>query len=81
MAAAAAGGAMCDFLYILKCFFHIFKLCFAVQRLFHIGIADALAFANQIVFQGSYSPKYLFKSPANALPWRASSRAISCTVS
>ena len=81
MAAAAAGGAMCDFLYILKCFFHIFKLCFAVQRLFHIGIADALAFANQIVFQGSYSPKYLFKSPAKALPCRASSRAISCTVS
>ena len=29
----------------------------------------------------SYLPKYRLSSPANALPWRASSRAISCTVS
>ena len=26
-------------------------------------------------------PKYLLSSPSNAFPWRASSRAISCTVS
>ncbi len=29
----------------------------------------------------AYLPKYRLSSPANALPWRASSRAISCTVS
>ena len=29
----------------------------------------------------AYLPKYRLSSPSNALPWRASSRAISCTVS
>ena len=28
-----------------------------------------------------YFPKYRFSRPSKALPWRASSRAISCTVS
>ena len=31
--------------------------------------------------RGFHFPKYRFSSPANALPCRASSRAISCTVS
>ena len=39
--------------------------------------------ASNIIFYRCYVYflKYLFKSPSKALPWRASSRAISCTVS
>ena len=36
---------------------------------------------NSIFTRVSYLLKYLFKRPSKALPWRASSRAISCTVS
>ena len=65
MTAAAAGGAVCDFLYIFKCVLYVFKPGFLVQCIFHICIGYMLAVADCIVF---HQPKYRLSRPWNAQP-------------
>ena len=59
MAAAAAGGAMGDFLDFAESLFHIFKLPALFQCFFHIKTADLFAVADHVVYHGTTSLKVI----------------------
>lgn len=72
---------MRHFLHMPELVFYIGEACVVVKRVFDICKRHLFTFADQNVF-GSFhmltdQPKYLASRPANALPWRASSFAIS----